>query len=88
MIDIFATLGTTMEGYILIVTTLGSFVFFAADLRLGVMLLFSLYAIEFMGFYAYGLDTTMVLYAFLGMFAVLSATLIITARKNSRSDIV
>jgi len=85
MIDFLAqNLGVSLEIIILILTVIGDWIFIAVDVRLGIMMLFVMFGIEFMAFTGFGLDTTLVVYAFFGTFALLATTMLITHGKNDK----
>jgi len=79
--ELTSNLGVTNEIFILIVTVLSCIVFMAKELRLGLILLFFITSIEFMIFYALGLNTTYHIITILALFVILTISLLISYKK-------
>jgi len=77
-----ANLGATIENIVLLLTTLGSMLFLAKDLRLGIIILFIFFAMEFVIFSTLGMETFFTLMAFLSTFVVMSLTLYVSRYKT------
>lgn len=77
-----ANLGAGLENIVLFVTALGSLIFMARDFRLGLIILWILFASEYIVFYQLGMETFFALTAFLSTFAVLSLSLYIIPKKT------
>jgi hypothetical protein len=73
-----ANLGVSFPDLIVLLTVLGSVIFFAKDLRLGAVLLFSLLAIEFILFTELGINSFSALIALMVSIVLLSLSLYIT----------
>lgn len=76
-------LGLSFENLILVLTILGSLIFFAKDLRLGAIVLFMLLASEFIIFYELGMESFTVLMAFMCNIVILTLSLYITHNKTA-----
>lgn len=73
-----ANLGISFPDLVILLTILGSIIFFAKDLRLGAVLLFSLLAIEFMLFVELGIPSFSALIALMVSIVFLTLSLYIT----------
>lgn len=64
ILTLFATnLGTSIEALVILITFLGSLLFMANDVRIGLIIMLLAFACEFVIFYTFGMDTLMALTA-------------------------
>lgn len=80
-------LGVSLEAAVLLVTFLGSLLFMARDLRIGLVILLVLFSSEFIVFYITGLSTLMALTATLVTLVCLALAIYISFNKNSMAVI-
>lgn len=78
-----ANLGMSFETIILVLLLLGCLVFFAKDVRLGLVMIFVLSGLLFMWFYSTGLDYVPSLVVFFMDLIILSFTLYGSSKRSS-----
>lgn len=80
-----SNLGVTLPIIVLVITALGSLIFMAVELRLGLMTLFFMYAVEFLAFWRYGVtgtDLTFTAMALLSSFVLMTLSLLLVKSKQ------
>jgi len=75
-------LGMPIEGIILFFTAVGCLLFFAKSVRLGAVMMFLLFSIDFIAFIMWGWDITIAMSAMLISFAILCIVLLISKEQG------
>jgi hypothetical protein len=89
--DLVSNLGVTFTQLVLLMTVLGSLIFIAVELRLGLLLLFFMTGIETIVFWSYGVATTdlsMVVSVFLSSFVLMAVSLLLIKPKQGYGGII
>jgi len=80
-------LGASMEAIVIIITFLGSLLFMANDVRLGLVILLIFFASEFVVFYSFGMETLMILTATLITLVALTLSIYLSFNKSATAVI-
>lgn len=81
--DLIANMGVSLETYVLLVIVLGSLIFMAKEMRLGLVISFVLTATALIIFYSFNRNTTLYVTVLLLEFGVLTISLLISNNKRS-----
>lgn len=84
-------LGITWPQLIVLITALGSLIFMAVEVRLGLMMMFLMFGIETVAFWIYGMsatEITIVTMALLATFVLMALSLLVTRSKTGEVRII